>query len=91
MAPRWQNIRGILYAPVAVAIALVWLAAVLRMTIGDVAVRASALGGFIDSQIDKLPSALARSAYTTLSLLFLLGWIVPLSLGIKRLFHRAEP
>jgi len=90
VAERRQTVRRVIYAPLAVAIGLTWLAVILHVVIGEITVRATTVGGFLAQQIDKLPSFLARPIYTILWFLFFLGWIVPLFLGLKRLFRRTE-
>jgi hypothetical protein len=83
-----QTIRRVTSAPVAIAISLTWLAAVLYIVIGKVIVREATMGGILARQIDKLPLLLAKPVYVVLWYLFFLGWIVPLALGIKRLLRR---
>lgn len=90
MAERCQAVRRTIYAPLGVAIGLTWFAVILHVVIGEVTVRATRAGEVLAQQIDKLPSFLARPIFTTLWFLFFLGWILPLVLGLKRLFRRTE-
>jgi hypothetical protein len=90
MPTRWQTFRRLIYAPLGVAIALTWLAVILHIVIGEVTVRETTVGGFLARQIDRLPTIVARPIYTTLWFSLFLGWIVPLFLGLRRLFRRNE-
>jgi hypothetical protein len=83
-----QTIRRTMSASVFVAAGLAWLAVVLYMIIGKVIARETNAGGLLAHQIDKLPLFLAKPAYIVLWSLFFLGWIVPLVMGIKRIFRR---
>jgi len=90
MVERRPTVRRVIYAPLGVAIGLTWLAVILHVVIGEVTVRATTVGGLLARQIDKLPPLLARPLYTILWFSFFLGWIVPLFLGLKRLFRESE-
>jgi hypothetical protein len=87
VAQKWTAIRRIIQGPLKVAIGLVWLVLVLHMVIGRVIVRESSLG-WLAVQIDRLPPLFARPIFVALWCLFLLGWTVPLFLGVKHLFRR---
>jgi hypothetical protein len=86
MTGRWRTVRGVTSAPAYVAAGLIWLAAVLYGVIGNFIVRETAAGR-LAQQIDRLPSFLAKPVFILCWCLFFLGWTVPLSFGIKRLFR----
>jgi hypothetical protein len=87
MTNRWQIIRRVTSAPAYMAVGLAWLTVVLYVIIGNVIVRESMAGG-LAQQIDRLPPFLAKPVFILCWSLFFLGWIIPLSFGIKRLFRR---
>jgi len=91
VAEIWRSIRRVTLAPVYIAVGLGWLAVILHVVIGNVIVRETAVGGFLARQIEKLPPSLSRPVLGALWFPFLLGWIVPLFLGAKRLFRQTGP
>jgi hypothetical protein len=71
-----------------VAGGLVWLNAVLWLVISNAIAREFRPVGMIAEFLDKLPSAVGIPIFILLWLVFLLGWVVPLSLGARPLFKR---
>ena len=88
MTDRWRTVRYVTSAPVYVAVGVAWLAAVLYVVVGNVVVRETVVGN-LAQQIDRLPPFLAKLAFIACWCVFFLGWTVPLSFGVKRLFRRA--
>jgi hypothetical protein len=79
-------VRRLHYAMVADG--LVWLSAVLWLVISNAIAREFRPVGMIADFLDKLPSAVGTPIFILLWLVFLLGWVVPLSLGARPLFKR---
>ena len=51
---------------------------------GNVIIRETRWGGFVDLQIDKLPSVVAGLVYTALAQLIFFGWTIPIFFGVER-------
>ena len=87
MTERSRSFNRVMSAPAFVGLGFAWFAAVLYLLLGHVIVRQTALGS-VAKQLDRLPMWLANVVYILCWLLFLLGWIVPLFFGFKRLLRR---
>jgi hypothetical protein len=85
---RWESVRRMTITGVYVATGVTWLAVVLWVVVGNVIVRGTAAGK-LAQQIDRLPPLLAKLIFLLCWGMFFLGWIIPLALGVKRLFPRA--
>lgn len=86
MAGDFQSLRRGMLTPVYVAFGLVWLSIALYVLLANVIVRETAAGK-LAAELDKLPPLLAKPISIALWCVFLLGWAVPLFVGIRRLFR----
>lgn len=85
MAEIWRTVRRLMSVSACLVTGTAWLTAVLYVVLGNVIIRETPVGRIAD-HIDRLPSSFARPAFVLGWCLFFLGWIVPLALGLKRLF-----
>ncbi len=76
-------------APVYAAVGFAWLAVALYVIFGGIIVRATALGGLAQF-FDALPSSISRIVFFMSWSVFLLGWTIPLGIGLKQLFRRTK-
>jgi hypothetical protein len=67
---------------------LVWLIAVLHLTISNAIAREIRPIGTIAEFLDKFPPAVGAPIFILLWIVFLLGWMVLLILGARPLFRR---
>jgi hypothetical protein len=86
MTENQRMVRRVTFAPVYMAVSLAWLASVLYVVIGNVVFRDTKLG-VLAQQIERLPSFVSKPTFILCWCLFFLGWIIPLALGIRRLFR----
>ena len=79
--------RSTVFTSVCIAAGAVWLYAALYVIVGKIILRETALGK-LAGQIDRLPPALAAPIFVVSWCVFLLGWSIPVALGLIRLFRK---
>jgi len=79
------GVRRVHYAMIAVA--LLWISAVLWLVISSAIPREIRPIGAIAETLDRLPPAVGTSMFILLWFVFLLGWIVLLIFGTRPLFQ----
>lgn len=73
---------------VMIASSLLWLAAVVWLITTNAIAREIHPIGAIADFLDKLPPVVGGLIFILLWFIFLLGWIAPLTLGVRPLFRR---
>lgn len=73
---------------VMIASGLLWLAAVVWLINANTIAREIRPIGAIAEFLDKLPPVVGGPIFLLLWLVFLLGWIAPLTLGVRPMFRR---
>ena len=80
--------RTVLHGPAYIAVGLGWLVVIMNVIVSRVIIRETSGGAFLIKQIDHLPSSIATFTRTILWFSFLLGWIIPVFFGIRKIFRK---
>ena len=64
-----------------------WLASVLRLIIANITLRETRIGQ-IARLLDRLPAGLSNPIFVFLWIALLLGWVIPLTLGVMGLLRK---
>jgi hypothetical protein len=73
-----------------IAVAFLWAWAVLWLVISNATARDFRPVGALANFLDHLPSAISTPTFVLLWIGFMLGWLVPLTFGVRSLFRRAS-